>query len=134
MVAKRFKIKLMETTEKVKWLKKPNGGRPLKKVKKETGIRVRLSKSEHFLISEKSKKAGLKISDWVRQAAKQAKVVTRLGPEDLTILRMLSGMANNLNQLTKLAHQEGLLSINRKCREILAQIDDALKYLNRDDR
>lgn len=124
----------MEITEKTKWLKKPKGGRPLKRVKKETGIRVRLSKTEHFLISEKSKKAGMKISDWVRQAAKKARVVARLNPEDLTVLRMLSGMANNLNQLTKLAHQESLLSMNRKCREILTQIDDLLKYLNRDGR
>ncbi|MNL57476.1 hypothetical protein D3C87_1810430 [compost metagenome] len=76
----------------------------------------------------------MKISDWVRQAAKKARVVARLNPEDLAVLRMLSGMANNLNQLTKLAHQESLLSVNRKCREILTQIDDLLKYLNRDDR
>lgn len=114
--------------------KKHKGGRPLKKVKRSNDIRVRLTSAEHFLIKQKAKEAGMRLSEWFRQAAKRAKVISRLSPEDLRILRMLAGMANNLNQITHLAHREGLLSVQKRCREILTEIDDTLKYLNSDDR
>ena len=110
------------------------GGRPIKAVKRESGIRVRLSRTEYYVIEEKAARAGMKISEWFRQAAKRAKVQGRFTSEDMKVLRMLTGMANNLNQLTKMAHQQGLLVIQRKCRELLSMIDDTLKYLNRDDR
>lgn len=110
------------------------GGRPVKAVKRESGIRVRLSKTEYYVIEQKANKAGMKISEWFRQAAKRATVQGRFTAEDMKILRMLTGMANNLNQLTKIAHQQGLLVIQRKCRELLSMIDDTLKYLNKDDR
>lgn len=114
--------------------KKHKGGRPLKKVKKCHNIRVRLTSSERFLIEQKAKEAGMLPSAWFRQAAKRAKVVARLTPEDLRILRMLAGIANNLNQITHLAHKEGLLSVQKRCRDILAEIDETLKYLNSHDR
>jgi len=110
------------------------GGRPQKKVKRENHIRVRLTSSEHFLISEKAKKAGVRISEWFRRSAIRSKVLARITTEDLKNLRTLSGMANNLNQLTKLAHSQGLLLVERKCRELLAQIDVVLKNMNTDDR
>lgn len=123
----------METLKKTEYPKKSKGGRPLKTIKKESGIRVRLTKTELFLIEQKSKKAGMKLSDWFRHAAKKAVVVNRITVEEMKLLRMLTGMANNLNQLTKMAHQQGLLIMQRKIREILSLIDDTLKYLNRDD-
>ena len=113
---------------------KSKGGRPLKIVKRESGIRVRLSKTEYYLIEQKAKQAGMKISDWFRQAAKRAKVTGRFTPEEMKMMHTLTGMANNLNQLTKLAHQQGLLVMQRKCRELLSLIDDTLKYFVRDDR
>lgn len=124
----------MKTIEKTVKKEKAKGGRPIKILKKESGIRVRLSKTERYLISEKAKKAGLKISDWVRQAAKSAKITTRFSADEMSMMRTLTGMANNLNQLTKLAHQQGLLVIQQKCRELLSLIDDALKSFVRDDR
>ncbi|WP_084439809.1 plasmid mobilization relaxosome protein MobC [Dyadobacter alkalitolerans] len=43
-------------------------------------------------------------------------------------------MANNLNQVTHLAHKEGLIFIRQSCQELLLQIDSILKKLGRDDR
>jgi hypothetical protein len=126
--------KKMENVKPPDSLGKLKGGRPVKAIKRDSGIRVRLSSTEHYLIEQKAKKAGMKISDWVRHSAKRATVTGRLTPEDVRLLRMLSGMANNLNQLTKLAHQQGLLVIQRKCRELMSEIDDVLKFLNKDDR
>jgi len=95
---------------------------------------VRLTENERFLIDAKAKAAGMKPSSWIRAAAKKAKVASRLTPEDTSFLRMLAGMANNLNQLVRLAHIEGLLSVQKKCREYLYEIDDILKKLSSDDR
>ena len=124
----------MKTIETPVKIAKAKGGRPIKTIKKDSGIRVRLSKTERYLISEKAKKAGVKLSDWVRQAAKTATVTSRFSADEMSMMRTLTGMANNLNQLTKLAHQEGLLIIQQKCRNLLSLIDDALKYFVRDDR
>ncbi len=124
----------METIETPVKKAKAKGGRPIKTIKKDSGIRVRLSKTERYLISEKAKKAGVKLSDWVRQAAKTAKVTSRFSSDEMSMMRTLTGMANNLNQLTKLAHQKGLLVIQQKCRSLISLIDDALQYFVRDDR
>ncbi|MXV16538.1 MobC family plasmid mobilization relaxosome protein [Hufsiella ginkgonis] len=114
--------------------KRNKGGRPPKRIRRSNDMRVRLTDIERILIEGKAKEAGMRPSEWFRQAAKRATVVSRLTPDDLSILRMLAGMANNLNQITKLAHQESLLTVQKRCREILAEIDTTLKYLNSDDR
>jgi hypothetical protein len=127
----------METNEKssVKTDKpKHKGGRPKVRVRRETHVKVRLTATERFLIAGKARDAGMRLSDWIRAAARAAKVVARLKPEDLQIMRMLTGMANNLNQLTKLAHRDGILTIAIKCGNLLIEIDQALKYFNSDDR
>jgi len=112
----------------------PKGGRPPKKIKRQSQLVVRLTETERFLIEEKAKDAGMKPSAWFRLAAKKAKVLARLKPDDLRHLRTLTGMANNLNQLTRLAHMEGLTFIRQSCKELLLQIDVILKELSRDDR
>lgn len=127
----------METNEKTSGKTdkpKHKGGRPKVRVRRETHVKVRLTATERFLIAGKAKDAGMRLSDWIRAAARAAKVVARLKPEDLQIMRMLTGMANNLNQLTKLAHRDGILTIALKCGSLLIEIDQALKYFNSDDR
>lgn len=113
---------------------KHKGGRPKINVRREVQVKVRLTATEHFMIAARAKDAGMKISDWFRAAAEAARVIARLKPEDLEIMRMLAGMANNLNQLTKLAHRDGILTIAIKCGNLLIEIDQALKYFNSDDR
>ncbi|HXS36943.1 MAG TPA: plasmid mobilization relaxosome protein MobC [Flavipsychrobacter sp.] len=111
---------------------KHKGGRPTKKIKRSSHLMVRLTETERFLIESKAKDAGLTPSEWFRQAAKKAKVVARLSAEDMKALRVLSGLANNVNQLARQANKEGLLTISRKCLDVLTETDDFLKYLNHD--
>lgn len=125
---------LITKNEQPQTAKKHKGGRPEKVIKKDNILVVRMTQTERMLIVGKASEAGMKPAEWFRKAAKTAKVIARFKPEDAAILRMLTGMANNLNQLTKLAHQEGLLSIQRKCRELINEIDETLKYLNPYDR
>ncbi|RAJ31149.1 plasmid mobilization protein [Pedobacter cryoconitis] len=112
---------------------KHRGGAPQKRIKRANGIRVRLTATERFMIESKAREAGMRISDWIRAAALKAKVVGRISEEDRRVLHLLAGMANNLNQLTKLAHTSGIMSIVIKCDNLLTEIDQTLKYLNSDD-
>ncbi|OJW14451.1 plasmid mobilization relaxosome protein MobC [Mucilaginibacter sp. 44-25] len=113
---------------------KNKGGAPKKKVKRELIIRIRMTATERFYIDSKAKTAGMRSSSWLRAAAKSAIVVPRLTDDERRILWMLAELANNLNQLTKLAHQLGLLTVARDCSKILNEIDITLKHLNNHDR
>ena len=108
------------------------GGRPPLKVTRDKEMKIRLTATEEFLIKSKAREAGMRSSSWFRAAAKSARVATRLKPEEMQLLRMLSGLANNLNQLVKLAHVGGIISIALKCADLLNEIDRAIKYFNHD--
>jgi hypothetical protein len=115
-------------------IKRAKGGRPVKKIKRDRHIRVRLTATEHFRIEDKAIRAKLTISEWFRKAALKGKVRARISIEEMNYFRTLSGMANNLNQLTKLAHSQGLLIVQRKCRELIDQIGELIKKGDKDDR
>lgn len=129
----------MQTSEKKEHSKpaadrpKHKGGRPKLAVRREREMKIRLSNKEEFYIKMKAKQAGMQTSTWFRAAAQNAKIVPRLSAEDRGLLHMLTGMANNLNQLARQANVGNLLLIARKCHELLNEIDTALKYFNRDD-
>ncbi|MDN5287698.1 MAG: Mobilization protein [Mucilaginibacter sp.] len=133
MTSTLLKSRMKDQIKQVGGRPKHKGGAPQKKIKRASGIRVRLTATERFLIESKARQAGIRISDWFRAAALKAKVVTRITAEDRRALHLLAGMANNLNQLTKLAHTSGIMSIVIKCGNLLIEIDQTLKYLNSDD-
>jgi hypothetical protein len=124
---------LKEQSNKASARPKHKGGAPQKRIKRASGIRVRLTATERFLIESNARQAGMRISDWFRAAALKAKVMARITAEDRRVLHLLAGMANNLNQLTKLAHTSGIMGIAIRCDHLLTEIDQALKYLNSDD-
>ena len=70
----------------------------------------------------------------VRRAAKSAKVFPRFTVEETSWFRMLAGLANNLNQLTRLSHVAGLFSLALKCQALLKQIEELLTKINSHDR
>jgi hypothetical protein len=129
----------MEATTKTKDrppgdLPKNKGGAPKKRVKRELIIRIRMSATERFQIGDKAKAAGMRASTWIRACAKSAKIIPRLTADERRILWMLAELSNNLNQLTKLAHQLGLLRVVRQCEQVIKEIDENFKKLKRDDR
>jgi hypothetical protein len=121
------KIKAEKTTRK-------KGGRPPKKIKRCHIYMIRLTDLEQFTIATKAKNAGTTISDFFRKSAQKAKVISRLSNDEVGYMRVLAGMANNLNQLTHLAHVNGLLSVQRNCRTLMAEINELLKIMTGDDR
>jgi len=122
------------TQSNTKDSKKRLPGRPKKTVKKSDMLMVRMTPTERMLIESKSKAAGLKPSEWCRKAAKGAKVIPRFSAEEVGWFRALSGLSNNLNQLTHLAHVSGLFSLGIKCRALLVQIESLLTKISNHDR
>jgi hypothetical protein len=109
-------------------------GRPKKGIKRSEILMIRLTPTERLLIGEKSKKAGIKPSEWFRKAAKSASIVPRFSTEESGWYRLLAGLANSLYQLTHLAHVEGLLSLSAKCRTMLTQVEELMLKMTRHDR
>ncbi|HVI49226.1 MAG TPA: hypothetical protein VM802_30445 [Chitinophaga sp.] len=111
---------------------KRKGGRPVKSVKKETIIRVRIDRSELFIIKHKAQKAGMNISAYLRMSAINATVKARISPEEKDLVRKLVGMSNNLNQLTKEFKKGEMMKTAVHFETYRVRIDDILKLLRND--
>lgn len=64
-------------------------------------MRFRVSAEEQKQIEAKAKLAGLSLSEYVRRVATSQAVAERLPAE---LRQVITGVANNLNQLTRYAH------------------------------
>jgi len=113
--------------------KRRTPGRPKKTIRRSDLLMIRLTPTERVLIEGRAKNAGLKPSEWFRRAAKSAKVFPRFTTEESGWFRMLAGLANNLNQLTHLAHVAGLFSLALKCQAMLRQIEELLTKISSHD-
>ena len=89
--------------------KKKKRGRPaLGRTRKLTkGVTVKFSPVSYEALRFRAGKSGRSLAVYIREAALAATVTARHTPEENALLRSLAGMANNLNQLTKLSHQTG---------------------------
>jgi len=105
------------------------GGRPKKAVIRTRTTGIRFSNTELFIIREKARTAGLNLTTYIRQAAIEAKVQTRLTAEERLFVRQLIGFSNNINQIARACHQEGVLRAMRYFENFRIQIDQLLKNL-----
>lgn len=108
---------------------KKTPGRPKKIVRRELTSGIRLTKSEAFIIREKAQKAGLPYTNYIRKMAIYGEVKARFTEEERQFVRALIGISNNLNQLVKLGHQEGLLNATLHFQNYRDQIDELLNRL-----
>ena len=86
---------------------KKKGGRPptgrVRKLSK--SVTVKFSKPSYEALRLRARKANRKLAEYIREAALNGEVVSGHNAEMVAIAKNLIGMANNLNQLTKLSHQ-----------------------------
>ena len=85
------------------------GGRPKKGAadKLKYRLTVKMATSDYYTLKGKARSAGISAGEFLRRCMKDGQVKERLTPEHTGYVRKLCGMANNLNQLTKLSHQTG---------------------------
>jgi hypothetical protein len=112
--------------------KRKVGGRPKKSVKKEIRACIRFTRLEYFVIRQKANKAGVNASSYIREIAIKGQIHPRLNEEERHFVRDLVGMSNNINQLAKKAHHEGLLKAMLFFETYRNQLDALLKKVKDD--
>ena len=106
------------------------GGRP-KAVKGKARIKTistRLTLAEWKAVMKGITDEGKKPSHFLRDLLLYGKVVSARTQEDRQQIRMLEGGCNNLNQLAKMAHQQGFPRTKEK---ITALLDEFNKIIER---
>lgn len=101
--------------------KKPKRGRPTKeKAKLSTSINLKLTGKDFDFVKEKAEKLGMKATQYAREMTLKGSIKSRFTLEELDLMRKLSGMANNLNQIAKKANQAGF---NRIGNEMMVMLE-----------
>ena len=102
---------------------KPRGRPQVSTLKRLTkSVTVKFSKPDYEMLRHRSKNANRTLAEYIRDAAFDARMVSKHSAEDAAIIRNLTGMANNLNQLTKLSHQTGFYRTKNIVMEVLEKL------------
>jgi hypothetical protein len=109
---------------------KHEGRRPKNANNRVVNKRIGFTETEYFTVEQNASRAGIKISSYIRQMALTGKITPRLNEEERHFVTQLIGMANNLNQLTKLGHEDGIVTAAMMFEKYRKQIDELLKKFN----
>ena len=102
---------------------KPRGRPQVSTLKRLTkSVTVKFSKPDYEKLRHRSKNANRTLAEYIRDAAFDVRMVAKHSAEDATVIRNLTGMANNLNQLTKLSHQTGFYRTKNIVMEVLEKL------------
>ena len=102
---------------------KPRGRPQASTLKRLTkSVTVKFSKPDYEKLRHRSKNANRTLAEYIRDAAFDARIVPKHSTEDAAVIRNLTGMANNLNQLTKLSHQTGFYHTKNIVMEVLEKL------------
>ena len=117
-------------------MKKKRGRPALGRTRKLTkGVTVKFSPVSYEALRFRARKSGRSLAVYIREVALAATVTARHTPEENALLRSLAGMANNLNQLTRLSHQAGFHRTQKTVTELLQKLKEIIvRYRNREGR
>ena len=113
-----------------------SGGRPAKnRVNKyQKVVSTKLTELQFYAIRKRAGEAGLRVSEYVRQAVVSAEVTPRLNRQDADTIRKLAGEANNINPLAHRTNAGGfalvaeeLVKLKYRIVEIIIQLSDDWK-------
>ncbi len=109
------------------------GGRPTmeESQKRSQSLKIRVSLQELTQFKLSAKRAGIGVSEYIRQAVINGKVEPRITPEVLRLIRSLCGMDNNLNQLARKANAAGYTIAHQECMRLADRINSLLTQLRR---
>lgn len=100
--------------------KKPKGRPTVADVRRlSKAVTVKFSKIDYETLRIRSRKANRRLAEYIREAALHTEPPTPHTTVDAGVFRNLAGVANNLNQLTKLTHQTSLYRTNCRLNEVL---------------
>ena len=108
--------------------KKPKGRPTVADAKRlSKAVTVKFSKMVYEILRTRSRKANRRLAEYIRESALKSEVVQPRTEADLKEYRTLVGMANNLNQLTKMAHQDSIIYLYSPIDKLLGEITDVIK-------
>lgn len=112
--------------------KNPKGGRPPKSDVERLKERlvVKMASADYYTLRGKARAAGLTWTEYARTALTRSVVRQRLTTEQMTLLRQLAGMANNLNQLARKANSTGYVQAAAECTALIEKIDPLIDQIN----
>ena len=85
-------------------------------------INLKLTEENYAIVKEKAEKLGLKATQYAREMTLKGDIKSRFTIEELDLIRKLSSMANNLNQIAKKANQAGFAKVGIEAVGIMSQI------------
>lgn len=97
-------------------------------------VTVKFSKPDYEKLRHRSKNANRTLAEYIRDAAFDARIVAKHSAEDAAVIRNLTGMANNLNQLTKLSHQTGFYRTKNIVMEVLEKLKSIMSNYKATER
>ena len=113
---------------------KRHGGRPTvaeaRRLSK--AVTVKFSKKDYEILMNRSKKANKHMAEYIRDSTLNPDVAQKPLEAVTKDYRMLVGMANNLNQLTKMAHQEGIIYLYVPLNSLLGDISHIVREYKQD--
>lgn len=114
--------------------KQKKGGRPTKEkaYKKSYKVTVKFATIEYYALLAKAKEARTNKSEFIRECLDKGFVKERLSAEHFDLIRKLSGMANNLNQITRKINTFGFQEEKEECQLITDKIDEIIKLIGYD--
>lgn len=109
-------------------------GRPKKPISevRDYFAKVRLNTEEYYSTKAKARKASMTMSDYIRATLENSVVKERFGKEHNHLILHLTTALNNLNQLTKRAHQAGYFAVDREVNPLINNINNIIKQIEYD--
>ena len=90
-------------------------------------VTVKFSKTDYETLRTRSRKANRRLAEYIRESALQSEVVQPRTEADMKEYRTLVGLANNLNQLTKMAHQDSIIYLYSPIDRLLGEITNVIR-------
>lgn len=83
---------------------------------------MKLTEEDFKLVQEKAGKLGMKATQYAREMTLKGGIKSRFTLEELDKMRKLSGMANNLNQITRKINAYGMYDAVAEVFELIGKI------------
>ena len=90
-------------------------------------VTVKFSMTDYETLRIRSRKANRRLAEYIRESALQSEVVQPRTEADMKEYRTLVGLANNLNQLTKMAHQDSIIYLYAPIDKLLGEISAVIR-------
>ena len=95
-------------------------------------VSTKLTELQFYAIRKRATEAGLRVSEYVRQAVVSAEVTPRLNRQDADTIRRLAGEANNINQLAHRANAGGFALVAVELVKLKNRIVEIINQLSND--